>query len=498
MNKFLSAAIAGVLAMTAQQTLAYQQTSVNILVNGQTRNMVVFTPDNVTENLPLFIVTHGMQQDPEYQYGADKMYELIDKEQFIVTYLRSVGTTWDISGTSDQDFVCQSIGEMVTRYGIDPHRVYWSGFSMGSMLMYHCMANMQGKIAAFAPTSGVQFSEEPWNKCKKPVNLIHCHAYADDIFKYEQYQIHSYVENMAKMNKYTTYKKTEKYNPGAWFDGDKEVWTNDAGNMVELFSYNNGGHWPQQINSTEIWNFCKQYSLSDEELDPVEYPETPGDMTVNLESEVKGGADQLNGRTLFATDADCLSIWYVNSSLNESPQNVRCGTFNDIAENPCCWLKFNKVNVAGKTAQGTFYTIQMADKNGNNYSLWGSNGYLNTPPGEWCLFALGLGDNYGQDAAYYGLWEVNYEEGKGYTICNVGAHEANGKPWATPSAGTPQGTKSYVRLFTALQKVEETAIEEVVQYRAPDTRSYSLLGQTLASPRRGQLFVQQGRKCVIY
>ena len=94
---------------------------------------------------------------------------------------------------------------------------------MGSMLMYHCMANVQDKFAAFAPTSGVQFSEQPWTKCKKPVNLIHCHAYGDDVFNYNDYDIHGYVENMAKMNKFTTYIKLRNYNPGSWFTGDKEV-----------------------------------------------------------------------------------------------------------------------------------------------------------------------------------------------------------------------------------------------------------------------------------
>ena len=202
---------------------AYKKESIYIKVNGQTRNMVVFTPNTIQANMPLMIVTHGMNQNPEYQYDSDKFYNLIDTEKFIVAYLRSDGNTWDIGGTKDQDFVLQTIDEMNTKYGINKNRVYWSGFSMGSMLMYHCMANVQDKIAAFAPTSGIQFSEEPWKKCKKPVNLIHCHAYGDDVFGYDQYGIRSYVENMAKMNKYTSYTKQANYNPGSWYTGDKEV-----------------------------------------------------------------------------------------------------------------------------------------------------------------------------------------------------------------------------------------------------------------------------------
>ena len=241
---------------------AYKKESIDINVNGQKRNMVVFTPNNKQTNMPLMIVTHGMNQSPEYQYDSDKFYNLIDTAKFVVAYLRSDGNTWDIGGTKDQNFVLQTIDEMASRYGINTNRVYWSGFSMGSMLIYHCMPNVQDKITAFAPTSGVQFSEQPWNNCKKPVNLIHCHAYDDDVFNYQQYGIHDYVENMAKMNKFTTYIKLQNYNPGSWYTGDKEVWSNDQnGSIVELFSYRNGGHWPMDGNAKEIWNFCKRFSF---------------------------------------------------------------------------------------------------------------------------------------------------------------------------------------------------------------------------------------------
>lgn len=126
------------MGLMALQASAYKQESINITVNGQQRNMVVFTPNT----LPA---------------------------KFVVTYLRSDGNTWDIGGVKDQNFVIKTIDEMASRYDIDKDRVYWSGFSMGSMLIHHCIANMQDKIAAFAPTSGIQFSEQPWNNCKKPV-----------------------------------------------------------------------------------------------------------------------------------------------------------------------------------------------------------------------------------------------------------------------------------------------------------------------------------------
>ena len=243
------------------QASAYKQESINITVNNKQRNMVVFTPNTLPANSPLFIVTHGMNQDPEYQYGSDKLYELIDTAKFVVAYLRSDGSTWDTGGTNDQNFVIKTIDEMATRFSIDTNRVYWSGFSMGSMLIHHCIANMQDKIAAFAPTSGIQFSESPWNNCRKPVNLLECIAYDDDVFGYEQYGIHAYIENYATHDNHTTYSKTV-YQP-SWYNGDLEKWTGGPnGGEVWLFSYHNGGHWPMTDNRNLIWNFCKRFSLN--------------------------------------------------------------------------------------------------------------------------------------------------------------------------------------------------------------------------------------------
>ena len=123
------------------QVFAYEQQSINVTVNGKSRNMVVFVPNTLPAKSPLMIVTHGMNQDPEYQYGSDKIYEMIDTAKFVVAYLRSDGNTWDTGGTKDQNFVSKTIDEMYTRFNIDKDRVYWSGFSMGSMLIHHCIAN---------------------------------------------------------------------------------------------------------------------------------------------------------------------------------------------------------------------------------------------------------------------------------------------------------------------------------------------------------------------
>ena len=242
---------------------AYKQQKVTIKVNGENREMQVYTPNTVSSNLPLMIVTHGMNQDAGYQASCDHMYELIDKEKFIIAYLQGIGRTWDTGGTKDRDFVFQTIDELYAKYNINKNRVYWSGFSMGSALIYHCMADAVDKIAAFAPTSGIAFGGKEWQRCSKPVNVIHCHAYGDDVFKYNDWDIHGYVQSLAKdLDKCKDYKKTANYRTPGGNTGDKEVWSNgENGTTVELFSYNANWHNPSTGNSQEIWNFCKQFSL---------------------------------------------------------------------------------------------------------------------------------------------------------------------------------------------------------------------------------------------
>ena len=260
-----STVILFLMLLVGMQASAYKKQSININVNNKQRNMVVFTPTTLPAKSPLLIVTHGMNQDPEYQYGSDKLYEMIDTAKFVVAYLRSDGSTWDTGGTNDQNFVLKTIDEMSTRFDIDKDRVYWSGFSMGSMLIHHCISKVLNKIAAFAPTSGIQFSESPWNSCTKPVNLLECIAYGDDVFGYEQYGIHAYIENYAKHDKHTRYTKTIGYKPASsnWQDGDLEKWTGGPnGGEVWLYSYNNGGHWPTDQNRNLIWNFLKRFTLN--------------------------------------------------------------------------------------------------------------------------------------------------------------------------------------------------------------------------------------------
>ena len=382
--------LVSLLLLLTMQVWAYKQESIDIKVNGKTRNMVVFTPNTLPAKSPLMIVTHGMNQNPEYQMGSDKIYEMVDTAKFVVTYLRSDGNMWDTSGTGDQTFVTKTIDEMATRYDIDRDRVYWSGFSMGSMLIHHCIANMQNKIAAFAPTSGIQFSEQPWNNCKKPVNLLECIAYDDDVFGYEQYGIHAYIENYAKHDKHTQYSKEIGYRPmgASWGSGDLEKWTGGPnGGEVWLYSYNNGGHWPSDQNRHLIWNFCKRFSLNQ----PSARITQPEGETTYLTFMPEGTAtfpDVAVEATAKAQKGEIqkVEIYEGNTLLATTSETSASGTYDATLTAPKTGKHTLRVMVTdsnGKTADGTCVVNCEAPAFNTAYSLSSKFNTEGVVPQDW-------------------------------------------------------------------------------------------------------------------
>lgn len=184
--------------------------------------------------------------------------------------------------------------------------------------------------------------------------------------------------------------------------------------------------------------------------------------TIDSGNELKDAAANLDGRTLMVTDATASYHWLCNSTF-ESPQNVRSRSVKDARSSMFAYMTFKKVANAKCTTKGNLYTVQMTTSSGSPYALWGENGYFNANPSTDCLFALGLKDNYGQDGNYLGLWKIDYEEGKGYTMINVGALEAGNKCYAypvSPSDRLALNDKGYVRLFITQGEMDDYVVNE--------------------------------------
>lgn len=236
----------------------------SVNVGGQNRQFYVHAPKGLTDNRPLLISCHGMDQDIQYQRGMAKWEEVADTANFLVVYPGG-GTgfsTWDISGDKDVNFILAIIDAMQQKYSIDPNRVYMSGFSMGGMLTYHLMNKIADRIAAFGPVSGYLMQGQAFQSAR-PIPLIHVHGTSDSVVGYEGSG--NAVQGWAKRNGCNMTATTTQYNNG-FPNCKKEVWTGgECETEVVRISFSGRDHEHNNSGalhtSREIWNFVKNYSL---------------------------------------------------------------------------------------------------------------------------------------------------------------------------------------------------------------------------------------------
>ncbi len=146
--------------------------------------------------------------------------------------------------------------------------------------------------------------------------------------------------------------------------------------------------------------------------------------------------DQLDGVVAVITDASGTNTLAV--SHDDHPgvgeQDVFSTRLASVTADKYIYAKFTKVTDSGESGNN-LYTIQMQDADGNNYVMWGRDGYLNfQTPGNNVVFALGLNNRYGEDGKNCALWRVTYESGNGYVIQNVGNGGFYNPNTAEPSA----------------------------------------------------------------
>lgn len=240
----------------------------SITVNGTTRNYLEYVPSNLGSKRPLLISAHGMNQDPAYQKNMLKVESIADKEKFVTVFPEGIkmgedqGLGWELSGDRDTKFVLALIDKMVKDYDIDPNKVYMSGFSMGGMLTYHCMNTISDKIAAFAPISGYPMYGFTCT-AKRPIPVIHTHGTGDQVVAYSGVQ--SKINELVKFNNCSTTPTVTSNYKGA-SHVTKYVYSGGTnGVQVVLMELKGKDHFISNdvvITAQEIWDFCKNYSLT--------------------------------------------------------------------------------------------------------------------------------------------------------------------------------------------------------------------------------------------
>jgi len=232
-----------------------------LTVGSTTRQMIVYAPSSIKQNCPLVITMHGMGQTMNDQKNQTSFQPVADANGFILVYPQSIGSTWDLNGTSDINFILAIINEMNKRYGIDRDRVYLSGFSMGGMMCYYAATKIADKIAAIAPVSGFLMSG-PNAVSSRPMPIIHLHGMNDNFVPYSNVQTHidAWVKRNGCPPAVVTNPFSDMLSIKKYYGPGKE------GVEVVFIGVNGVDHWYSNgtggvVSSQEIWNFCSRYSL---------------------------------------------------------------------------------------------------------------------------------------------------------------------------------------------------------------------------------------------
>ncbi|MBR5325600.1 MAG: hypothetical protein IKU49_03810, partial [Prevotella sp.] len=137
------------------------------------------------------------------------------------------------------------------------------------------------------------------------------------------------------------------------------------------------------------------------------------------------------------------------------------------------------------------YLLRAITPVGDEYSIWGKPGYLNSQPDDgWCSFILGLNDQYGEDFKNGALWNIEYVDGKGFSLKNIGT----GK-YLQDTAPAKYDDPAYFSFYS--YKPASSGISDVKALRVADPHIYTLDGRRV-DPRnlRPGIYIQNGKKIV--
>jgi polyhydroxybutyrate depolymerase len=173
------------------------RTNGQILSSGQTRNYLLYVPDNLDQSkpVPLVISLHGFIETPAHQETISRWNELADEYGFIVVYPQGTGfpLRWNANGQNgdeqdlqkDVQFISDLMDKMQSEYNIDPKRIFANGLSNGGGMSYVLACKLSERIAAIGGVAGAYSYPPDLCQPERPVPVIAFHGTADPIVPYE-------------------------------------------------------------------------------------------------------------------------------------------------------------------------------------------------------------------------------------------------------------------------------------------------------------------------
>lgn len=179
-----------------------------IETNGSTREYLLHLPRSYdsSDNLPLVIALHGYTDNPRLMEFYSGLSRKAEKENFIVVYPYGTKSeddknlSWNggsccgngvLSDVKDVEFINKLTDELITKYKIDPKKVYITGFSNGGLLAYRIASETPVRYKAIAVVSGTiggkvykKLPEYVVPTPNKPISMLLMHGMKDGRIPY--------------------------------------------------------------------------------------------------------------------------------------------------------------------------------------------------------------------------------------------------------------------------------------------------------------------------
>ena len=141
-------------------------------------------------------------------------------------------------------------------------------------------------------------------------------------------------------------------------------------------------------------------------------------------------------------------------------------------------------------------SLKLVTPDGDDYKVDGNDAYLNTQDVTGsCCFVNGLNNQKGYDIPTGEIWDVQYEEGKGWTLKNG----ATGKYLKDPTSPAMYDEPTYFT-FCTLKQGMPTGIQEVhdSRFKVQGDAIYTLDGRQLdGQPSQPGIYIKGGKKYVV-
>jgi polyhydroxybutyrate depolymerase len=188
-----------------EQTRKFEKISLgshtmSIKVGNLEREYIVHVPKGYDDSkpVPVVIMCHGGGGTGKAAITETKWNEKADEIGFLAVFpeatrpnmsapanFRNNGQTWnDGSGrfqaqVNDVEFISVMIDDLITKFNVDPKRIYATGFSNGASMAFRLGVELSQRIAAIAPVSGALWFDQP--KVSRPISMLYITGLQDPL-----------------------------------------------------------------------------------------------------------------------------------------------------------------------------------------------------------------------------------------------------------------------------------------------------------------------------